>query len=222
MLRLPQIFISLIIIFGSGLPANVLLAQQSPASSTVTLRGAVLRAGNKVPLSGVSIRNSRNSQTITSNSEGIFNMQVLPGDTLYMHQNNLTDEIYVVPSTIPGRSLALMQLLHSPVPTSEELTTSLPSQWQFERSLLGETYHQNSQLDTHLSKVTADPTNMQRYIDDYMRWQQMYVLPEHGATNNFINPDRWRTFIKDWKNGKFTQESMEKLDGFPADVKNSD
>ena len=189
------------------------------AQDTKTIQGAVFKAGSLVGLNEVTIRNNRSNKVSKTDDSGIYSITAMPGDTLVFHQDDFQDQYFVVPNSSLS-SIGLMQGLPPIGLSLEESETRFPSQLQFEQSVLGKSsvdkYTSVNNLDSSLNNITNDPTNMQRYIDDYMRWQQMYVLPERGTTNNFINPERWRSFIKDWKNGEFTKEAVERLDGYPA------
>ncbi len=187
------------------------------------ISGTVLNADGLQPLAGTTIKNINSQQALQANEEGYFNIQVNPGDTLLIQHMTYRDARYFVPDSLQASQYALVQLLQQESAPAIGDIRAFPSQRQFEQSLMavdpGNLTNRNADLDIHLEQVTNDPTKMQKYLDDYMRYQQLYILPDQGAPNNLINPDRWSNFIRDWREGRFTEEGMEKLQGFPEDVR---
>lgn len=207
----------------------LLLALSLPAFSQqpgLFISGAVLDANSLSPLPGATIKNTSSLDALQADQEGFFKIRVRPGDTLLIQHMTYQSTKYLVPVNLKASQYALVQLMEReniPVPAD---IRAFPTQLQFEQALINmdqpTLVERTNELDSNLERVTNDPTKMQQYIDDYMRYQQLYVLPERGAPNNFLNPDRWRSFIKDWREGRFDQQGMEKLDGFPARVKDFD
>ena len=199
------------------------LAQQRPG---LRISGAVLDADSLVFLKGTTIKNISSNEVQLADAEGLYSMRVVPGDTLLFQHMTYRPAYYVVPLDLDSPQYALVQLLQKETAAQASNFKGFPSQLQFEQSVIqvdpGNLHEKKVDLELHLERVTNDPTKMQKYIDDVMRYRQLYVLPERGTRNDLLNPDRWRNFIKDWREGRFTQEGMEKLDGFPARVKDFD
>lgn len=192
----------------------------------VDISGAVLDADSLVFLGGATVKNISSNKVQLADKEGLYSIHVMPGDTLLFQHMTYRPSFYVVPIDLDSPQYALVQLLQKETSPQTENMRGFPTQLQFEQALInmdpGNLYTQQAGLQVHLERVTNDPTKMQKYIDDVMRYRQLYVLPERGQQNDLLNPDRWRNFIKDWREGRFTQEGMEKLDGFPARVKDFD
>ncbi|WP_224997724.1 carboxypeptidase-like regulatory domain-containing protein [Cesiribacter sp. SM1] len=198
------------------------LAQQSG----LYISGAVLDADSLTPLSGATVKNISSLNALRADEDGFFNIRVRPGDTLLIQHMSYQPMKYLVPVDLKESQYALVQLLQRDPLGQNASVRPFPTQQQFDETILRmdqpNLVNRTNELDQNLEQVTNDPTNMQQYIDDYMRFQQLYVMPERSARNDFINPDRWRNFIRDWREGRFTQQGMEKLDGFPARVKDFD
>ncbi|MBW3546254.1 MAG: hypothetical protein KY428_11765, partial [Bacteroidetes bacterium] len=155
-----------------------------------------------------------------------FKIRVRPGDTLLIEHMAYREARYFVPKDLQASQYALVQLLQQEQAHTATDIRSFPTQLQFEQSLLrtdpGKLTARDVALDLHLERVTNDPTRMQQYIDDYMRYQQLYVLPEQGRPNDFINPERWRNFLRDWREGRFDDAAVEKLEGYPAELEDDE
>jgi hypothetical protein len=190
------------------------------------ISGIILDADSLTPLSGATVKNISSLDALQADEDGFFNIRVRPGDTLMIQQMTYQPTRYLVPINLKESQYALVQLLQRDHMPQTASVRPFPTQQQFDETILRmnqpNLVNRTNELDQNLEKVTNDPTQMQQYIDDYMRFQQLYVLPERGARNDFLNPDRWRNFIRDWREGRFTQQGMEKLDGFPARVKDFD
>jgi hypothetical protein len=186
------------------------------------INGAILDADSLTPLAGATIKNINSGEDLQANEEGLFQLRAQPGDTLRMEHMTHQSAQYVLPRNVAGTSYAFVQLLQREQIMEPVTVFSFPSQQEFERALLqmdapDALAENTTALDMQLQRLTNDPTRMQQYLDDYMRYQQLYVLPERGAPNNFLNPERWRNFIRDWREGRMDPEAVERLEGFPND-----
>lgn len=190
------------------------------------ISGAVLDADSLTPLAGATVKNISSLDALQADEDGFFNIRVRPGDTLMIQHMTYQPMKYPVPLNLTESQYALVQLLQRDNMPQMATSKPFPTQQQFDETILRmdqpNLVNRTNELDQNLERVTNDPTRMQKYIDDHMRYQQLYVLPEKGVRNDLINPDRWRNFIQDWREGRFTQEGMEKLEGFPARVKDFD
>lgn len=195
-------------------------------SSGLYISGSVLDADSLQSLPGATIKNISSQKALQTDEEGFFKIDVRPGDTLLIQHMTYSPTRYVVPIDLKASQYALVQLMQKENVMGATNIHAFPTQLQFEQTLLqidpGNLTTKDANLEINLERVTNDPTNMQKYLDDHMRYQQMYVVPERVAPNNFLNPDRWRNFIRDWREGRLTEEGMEKLEGFPARAKDFD
>lgn len=225
------IFLSLLLLAAPGFAqqdaARQDAARQSAArQDTLTISGAILESDSLQPLQGATVTNINSGQVQKTTDEGDFHIRVQPGDTLLIKRMAYRTVRYFVPKDLQASQYALVQLLQQEQARKATDIRAFPSQLQFEQSLLrtdpGRLSTRDAALDLHLERVTNDPTRMQQYIDDYMRYQQLYVLPEQGRPNNFINPERWRNFLRDWREGRFDEAGVEKLEGYPAELEDED
>lgn len=192
--------------------------------------GAVLEADSLEPLAGATIKNINSNVALQADEEGNFKIEVSPGDTLQIVHMYFRPARYYVPAELEASRYALIQLLEREDDLQTDNLREFPTQMQFEQTLMqvdpGNLTNRTTELDLHLEQVTHDPTNMQQYLDDYRRHHRLYVLPQEGAINyapnDLINPDRWRNFIRDWREGRFTEEAIERLEGFPGGIDNDD
>ena len=198
-------------------------AQQN--KEEVILSGVVIESAVSDPIPNVTIKNiSRNTSTL-ADSTGFFSLAGMPGDTLLFEAMLYKTDYYVVPEGIGGSHFAVIETMEKDAVVLDEVTIrAFPTQQQFERALLeidpGNMADKTLRLNAHVEEVTEDPTNMQQYLSTYNRKhiqrQITYRIPGLAPGNNFLNPERWRQFINDWQDGRFDEESIEKLEGFPA------
>lgn len=211
-------FFSYILALFLCLPA---LAQEQ--QGRLYINGAIMDADSLKPLAGATVKNINSGQNLQADTEGLFQLRATPGDTLLIEHMTHQSAVYILPQRVQGSSFAFVQVLQREEMMEPVTVFSFPSQRQFERALLqldteDGLAENTTALDMQLDRLTNDPTRMQQYIDDYMRYQQLYVLPEErGAPNNFLHPERWRDFIRDWREGRMDPEAVDRLEGFPSD-----
>lgn len=198
-------------------------AQQN--NEEVLLSGVVIEGSVSDPIPNVTIKNISRGTSTLADSTGFFSLAGLPGDTLLFEAMLYQTEHYIVPDGIGGSHFAVIETMEKDAVVLEEVTIrAFPTQQQFERALLeidpGNMADKTLRLNAHVEKVTEDPTNMQQYLSTYNRKynnrQVTYRIPGLTQGNNFLNPERWRQFINDWQEGRFDDESVEKLEGYPA------
>lgn len=219
-IRKTTLLFSVILFSLFSLPA---LAQQG--QKPLEFSGVVLEAEGRNPVPNVTVKNVSRKTSTLADSTGFFSLNALPGDTLLFDAMLYRPDIYVVPEGLEGGRFALIEVMQKDdaIMLDEVTVMAFPTQEQFERALLnidpGNIADKTIRLDAQLEEVTSDPTNMQQYIRDanrrYAKWQMTYLIPEAVPGNNFLNPLRWRNFIRDWQEGRFNEESIEKLNGFP-------
>lgn len=220
------IFLSLLLLASPGFAQQDDARQDAARQDALTISGAILESDSLQPLQGATVTNINSGQVQQTTEAGDFQIRVQPGDTLLIKRMAYRTARYFVPKDLQASQYALVQLLQQEQARTATDIRAFPSQLQFEQSLLrtdpGKLTTRDAALDLHLERVTNDPTRMQQYIDDYMRYQQLYVLPEQGRPNNFINPERWRNFLRDWREGRFDEAGVEKLEGYPAELEDED
>lgn len=184
------------------------------------ISGAVLDADSLVFLGGATVKNINSKQTKLANEEGLYSIRVMPGDTLLFQHMTYRPSRYIVPADLKEPQYALVQLLQKEISPQVENLRGFPSQLQFEQAVVkmdpGQLHEKKVDLELNLQQVTNDPTKMQPYIDDVIRWRRLYRFPLRAQRNDLLNADRWRDFIKDWREGRFTEKGTEKLDGYPV------
>ena len=189
------------------------------------LSGVVLEAAETNPVPNVTVKNISRNISALADSTGFFSLPAHPGDTLLFEAMLYQPDTYVVPKGIRGSRFAVIEVLQKDdaIVLQEVTVRAFPTQQQFEQALLeidpGNVADKTIRLNMHMEEVTSDPTNMQQYIRDYnqryAKRQMTYLIPEAMPGNNFLNPLRWGNFIRDWREGRFNEESIEELRRFP-------
>lgn len=214
-------FLFLTILFLLFCPS--IFAQQGPNS--IRLSGIVVEDAETNPIPNVTVKNISKGISILADSTGYFSLFAQGGDTILFEAMWYKPDFYVVPKGIEGSQFAVIEVLQKDAVVLDEVTIrAFPTQQQFERALLGidpgNVADKTLALDSHLDEVTYDPTNMQQYIrtynENYRNRHFTYLIPGNSDPNNFLNPERWVNFIKDWQEGRFSEDGVEKLRGFPV------
>lgn len=215
------IYTFLIVVFVS---TDLKAQQRSPESSSFV--GVVVDRESMQGISRATIKNKTQNLSVMADSVGYFAVEVQPGDTLIFEAMSYANDFYVVPESFRGGNFAFIEALQKNAVLLEEVSIlGFPSQQQFEAAFLavdpGLVAEKAAALDEHLEEVAADKTNMQGYILEYNKNQMIYPLQafppnlHNPHPNNFLNPVRWANFIRDWREGRFSEEAVEKLNGFP-------
>lgn len=201
-----------------------LFAQQ--AGKMVRLSGMVVEGSVSDPVPNATVKNITRNIDVLADSTGYFTLAAMPGDTIQFLAMLFKPDLYVVPPGVGGSHFAVIEVLQKDAVELEEVTVkAFPTQQQFERAILeidpGNVADKTLRLDAHIEEVTEDPTNMQQYIytinQKYRQRQMTYLIPPVAPYNNFLKPERWSQFISDWRDGRFDEESIEKLNGFPPE-----
>lgn len=195
-------------------------AEAQEDDDLLPLSGMVVDRETLNPIPNVTIKNSSFESATMADSTGYFSLTVRPGDTLIFEAMLYRQEAYVVPEGYSGGRFAVIEALQKDKVLLDEVTVhGFPSQQQFERTFLsadpGGLTEKTVELDGHIEDITDDPTNMQQYILDYNNRYVTYIISREAPPNNFLNPERWAEFIKDWREGRFSDDALEKLEGFP-------
>ena len=199
---------------------HVQLADAQEVTSLLPLSGMVVDRETLNPIPNVTIKNASLESAALADSTGFFSMMVSPGDTLIFEAMLYQQEVYMVPKGYRGGRFAIIEAMQKDKVLLEEVTVrAFPSQQQFERVFLsidpGNITEKTVVLDEHLDDISEDPTNMQQYILDYYNHYVTYVITKDAPPNNFLNPDKWAEFIRNWREGVFTEDAVENLPGFP-------
>lgn len=196
-----------------------LRAQQS--ADTVRVSGVVVDQANTRALPYVTIKNKNAHGDFLTDTTGYFSIIASPGDTLLFEAMSYRPDQYVVPEGTGGGHFAIVEVMQKDAFLLEEVTIrGFPTQQQFEQMFLQidsqELSENTNNLRRHVNEVVSDETNMQQYILEYNNRQMVYWLSREGPPNDFLNPERWVEFIRAWQDGRFTDNAVEKLEGFPA------
>lgn len=209
------LFFSLLLLM-AVMPAQ---AQQPP--STVRVTGVVVDQASIRALPYVTIKNKNAEGDFLTDTTGYFSLMARPGDTLIFQAMSYMPDQYVVPPDTDGGHFAIVEVMQKDAVLLEEVTIrSFPTQQQFEQIFLqidpDDLPENKMRLKEHVDGIVRDETNMQEYIMDYNKRQRVYWLSREGPRNDFLNPERWTEFIRAWQDGRFTDDAVEKLEGFPA------
>lgn len=205
----------------------VVPAQAQEPSNRVQVSGVVVDEANTRALPHVTIKNKNASGDFLTDTTGYFSLMVAPGDTLLFEAMSYRPDQYVVPRDADGGHFAIVEVMQKDAVLLEEVTIrGFPTQQQFEQIFLridpDDLPENTERLRDHVAEATEDETNMQQYIMDYNKRQLVYWLSREGPPNDFLNPQRWAEFIRDWQEGRFTDNAVEKLEGFPQPQNNND
>lgn len=207
-------FVSLFI-----LSALVPLQAQQP-SDVVRVTGVVVDQADTRALPYVTIKNKNADGDFLTDTTGYFSLMAQPGDTLLFEAMSYRPDQYVVPRDADGGHFAIVEVMQKDAVLLEEITIrGFPTQQQFEQIFLridpDDLPENTERLRDHVSETVRDETNMQQYIFEYNNRQMVYWLSREGPPNDFLNPERWVEFVRAWQEGRFTDDAVEKLEGFP-------
>ena len=199
---------------------QVQIAGAQVATELVPLSGMVVDKETLNPIPHVTVKNASMEFAVLADSTGFFSMTVNPGDTIIFEAMLYRQETYIVPEENLGGRFAIIEAMQKDKLLLEEVTVrAFPSQQQFERMFLaidpGNIAEKTIVLNEHLDDISEDPTNMQQYILDYYNHYVTYIITDNAPPNNFLNPDKWVEFIRNWREGVFTEDAVENLPRFP-------
>lgn len=215
MRKITPFFISLIML----IVLMPLRAQQSV--DTVRVSGVVVDQANARALPYVTIKNKNAHGDFLTDTTGYFSLIASPGDTLLFEAMSYRTDQYIVPKEAEGGHFAIVEVMQKDAFLLEEVTIrGFPTQQQFEQMFLRidspDLSENTHNLRRHVNEVVRDKTNMQQYMLEYNNRQMVYWLSREGPPNDFLNPERWVEFIRAWRGGRFTDNAVEKLEGFPV------
>lgn len=194
--------------------------QAQERSNTVRVSGVVVDQANTRALPYVTIKNKNAAGDFLTDTTGYFSLMARPGDTLLFEAMSYMPDQYVVPRDADGGHFAIVEVMQKDAVLLEEVTIrGFPTQQQFEQIFLridpDDLPENTERLRNHVGEAVRDETNMQQYILEYNNRQMVYWLSREGPPNDFLNPERWVEFIRAWQDGQFTDDAVEKLEGFP-------
>lgn len=195
-----------------------LTAGAQEVSDLVSLSGVVVDEADLNPIPNVTIKNTTRGAASLSDSTGFFYLTARPGDTLIFEAMLYSQEAYIVPEGFDGGRFAVIEAMHKDKVLLEEVMIQpFPTELQFQHAFMsvepGNIADNMVRLDVHVQEVTDDPTNMKEYILNYNRHYATYVITRDAPPNNFLNPERWAEFISDWREGRFSDRAVEKMEG---------
>lgn len=199
---------------------DLLHSQELPAS-TGLFNGVVVDRASREIIPNATVKNKTRNTDVLADSTGFFSLEAEEGDTLVFEAMLYRPSGFVVPENFNGRQFAFIAGLQQDAVLLEEVAVNdFPSLQQFEEAFLSvdpaNIVEKTVALDEELEAVTNDRTNMQGYLLEYNRDYMIYEITGNTQPNNFLKPERWVQFIKDWQEGEFTEESLNKLEGFPS------
>ena len=199
---------------------GLLHSQDLPADRGL-FSGVVVDRASREIVPNATVKNKTRNIDVLADSTGFFRVEAQEGDTLIFEAMLYRPSSFVVPENFNGRQFAFIAGLRQDAVLLEEVTVhDFPTERQFEEAFLSvdpeNVVEKTAALNEGLNIVTADRTNMQDYILEYNREHMVYEITGNTQPNNFLNPERWVQFIEDWQEGVFTEESINKLEGFPS------
>ncbi len=223
-MRKTAFFIYLFLIFLLGSTA---LQAQQPAAESGRFVGVVVDGSTKEAVPHATIKNKTRNKSVLADSTGYFVLEVNARDTVVFEAMSYQNDFYVVPADFAGREFAFIEVLQRNAVLLDEVEVKgFPSQEQFEAIFMaadgaGEVVEKTARLNERLEEIAEDETNMQAYLNEVNGNQMIYQLKNfppnlhNPRPNNFLNPIRWARFISDWREGRFSEDAIEKLNEFP-------
>ncbi|WP_017731364.1 peptidase associated/transthyretin-like domain-containing protein [Nafulsella turpanensis] len=198
-----------------------LLYSQGLPNDSGLFGGVVVDRATSEIIPHATVKNKTQNVDVLADSTGFFSIEAREGDTLIFEAMLYRPSSFIVPEGYNGRQFGFIAGLQQDAVLLKEVEVAgFPSQQQFEQAILmidpGNVVEKTVVLNEELEDITADKTNMQGYILEANRDYMIYEITGNPQPNNFLNPERWAKFINDWQEGVFTEESIEKLEGFPV------
>ena len=200
--------------------SGLLHSQELPADRGF-FNGVVVDRFSREVVPNATVKNKTQNIDVLADSTGFFRLEAQEGDTLIFEAMLYRPSSFVVPEGFNGRQFAFIAGLQQDAVLLEEVTVrDFPTVQQFEAAFLSidpaNVVEKTAVLNEELNNITSDRTNMQDYILEYNRDHMIYEITGNTQPNNFLDPERWVQFIEDWQEGVFTEESVNKLEGFPS------
>lgn len=206
----------LIILFFLLLVPFLLRAQLILKDSVIQISGITMTPDSLRAIPAVSILVKGKGRGTISNSQGVFSIVAIKGDTLSFSAVGFRRKDYRIPETLPGNSYSLIQLMaEDTVYLSETIIKPFPTRKEFEKLFVSMDIPNDMYEVARKNNESAKLRALSNYIpldpgaayNVFMQKQQQ-SLYYAGQTppQNIFNPLAWAQFIESWKRGDFKRK----------------
>jgi hypothetical protein len=162
----------------------------------------------------ISVKN-QNKGTYSS-EQGVFALVCFKGDTLQFRQLGYSPKDYVIPNSIVGNSISLVQLMSQDTFfLNETIIHALPSKenfnYAFQHLNIDDDRYEIARKNTNLAMMrmlamTSLPNGRegQQYAQNYAAYRAAYAGQQQPM--NILSPIKWGQFIEAWKRGDFRKK----------------
>jgi hypothetical protein len=191
-------------------------AQNQQKDSVVQLYGVVMSADSLRGLDATSVIVVGTGRGTITNSQGVFSIAVLKGDTIRFSSIGFKDKTTIIPHSLQGNQYSVIQLLvNDTAYLPATILRPRPSRTQFERDFVNtdvpadalEIARRNNDEATRKALIMNLPADGTEAVNMQFRQQaaRSYYTGQIPPQNIF-NPVAWAEFIQAWKRGDFKRQ----------------
>lgn len=201
---------------------TVLLAAAAKAGAQalyeniVQINGIIMTADSLRAVPGVVVLVKNKNRGIESGDRGVFSLVVYKGDTLQFSALGFRPKEYVVPTTIEGNSVSMIQLMvQDTFYLPETIVRAYPSRDRFNYLFshnrvpddIYETARRNTDQNTLRILAYITPRDGRENQSAYQNMQaRQAVYYGQRPPMNVLNPFAWAEFFEAWKRGDFRKK----------------
>lgn len=189
---------------------------QGVYDQVIQINGVTMTADSLRAVPGVVVEVKNQNRGVVSNGKGVFSLVVYKGDTLFFSALGYRSKEYIVPKTVQGNYLSLIQLMvQDTFYLPETIIKPYLSKDEFEYAFRYE-------------RIPDDKYEIARKNTDEQTMKILaYMLPRDGRENqanyqtlqannavyygiqkpmNIMNPLAWAEFFEAWKRGDYRRK----------------
>lgn len=194
-------------------------AQNQQRDSVVQLYGVVMSADSLIGLDATSIIVVGTGRGTMTNSQGVFSIAVLKGDTIRFSSIGFKDKTTIIPHNLQGNQYSVIQLMvNDTAYLPATILKPRPSRAQFERDFVNtnvpadalEIARRNNDEATRKALIMSLPADGTEAVN--MQFRQQAARSYYSGQippQNIFNPIAWAEFIQAWKRGDFKRQSSQ-------------
>lgn len=194
-------------------------AQNQQRDSVVQLYGVVMSADSLRGLDATSIIVVGTGRGTMTNSQGVFSIAVLKGDTIRFSSIGFKDKTTIIPHNLQGNQYSVIQLMvNDTAYLPATILKPRPSRAQFERDFVNtnvpadalEIARRNNDEATRKALIMSLPADGTEAVN--MQFRQQAARSYYSGQippQNIFNPIAWAEFIQAWKRGDFKRQSSQ-------------
>lgn len=214
MIKTLQYFLFTIMLLSSLYGAAQNQSQQK--DSVVQLYGVVMSADSLRGLDATSVIVEGTGRGTITNSQGVFSIAALKGDTIRFSSIGFRDKKVIIPQNLTSNRYSIIQLLvNDTAYLPATILKPRPSRTQFERDFVNtdvpadalEIARRNNDEATRKALLMTVPADGGEAMNAQIRQQsQRYYYSGQLPPQNIFNPVAWADFIQAWKRGDFKRK----------------